>query len=111
MNRAERRGAGIKNTRLPVYQLTPDAIEKIRKDAYQKAYADATDTAMVLLLSMPVRVMHEQYGWGAKRLTALGEALIDEYQRFPDGEMTLEQYQDYVFKLTGMKFKVNPEVK
>jgi len=26
--------------------------------------------------------MHERFGWGTKRLSALAEALTDEYQRF-----------------------------
>ncbi|HCW22791.1 MAG: hypothetical protein LIV24_08200 [Eubacterium sp.] len=109
MNRAERRAAGMK-AKQPVYQMTTDAIEKIRKDAYQKAYESATYTAMVLLFSMPVRVMHEQYGWGTKRLTALAEALTDEYQRFSDGELSLEEYREFVLQETGFAFKKNPEV-
>lgn len=84
MNRAERRAAGMKKKQ-PVYQMTDDAILKIK----EKAYADATDTAIVLLLSMPIRVMHERFGWGTKRLSALAEALTDEYQRFSEGEVSL----------------------
>ena len=109
MNRAQRRAAGI-TTKQPVYQLTPDAIRKIRKEAYDKSYGDAADTAVVLLLSMPIRVMHEQFGWGKKRLMELAEALTDEYQRFSDGEMTLEDYQQFVLDETGFAFKKNPEV-
>ncbi|MGN1023399.1 MAG: hypothetical protein ACI4OJ_07875 [Lachnospiraceae bacterium] len=110
MNRAERRAAGMKKVKQPVYQLTEDAIRKIRKEERDKAYGAATDTAMVLLLSMPIHVMHEQFGWGTKRLTALAEALTDEYQRFSDGELSLEEYREYVLQETGFAFKKNPEV-
>lgn len=65
-------------------------------------------TDMVLLLAIPIKVMHEKYGWGS-RLLELAEALTDEYQRFADGEMTLEEYSEYVYEHVGMKFKVNDE--
>lgn len=109
MNRQQRRAAGIKEKQ-PVYQMTPAMLEGLKKEAYQKSYTDAADTALVLLLSIPICVLHEFYDWTDDELLMLSDYLIDEYQRFSDGEMTLEEYQDYVFRLTGLKFQKNPEV-
>lgn len=108
MNRQQRRAAGITGKQ-PVYQMTPDMLASLKKEIYRKSYSDAADTALVLLLSIPICVLHEFYDWTDEELVTLSDYLIDEYQRFSDGEMTLEQYQDYVFKLTGLKFQKNPE--
>ena len=108
MNRKQRRAYGIKEKE-PVYQMTPAVLERLKKETYQKSYSDAADTALVLLLSIPICVLHEFYDWTDEELLTLSDYLIDEYQRFCDGEMTLEQYQDYVCRLTGLKFQKNPE--
>lgn len=84
-------------------------IRQAQKAAFRKAYAEAADTAFALLLSIPICVMHEKYGWSDEELMELAEILTDEYQKFSDGDMTLDQYQDLVFRLTGMKFERNPE--
>lgn len=108
MNRKQRRAAGVKEKE-PVYQMTPAMLQNLKKESYEKSYSDAADAALVLLLSIPICVLHEFYDWTDDELLTLSDYLIDEYQRFSDGEMTLEQYQDYVFRLTGLKFKKNTE--
>lgn len=101
MNRQQRR-AMKKNNAEPVYTVKPSDLTGIK----EKATKDAVDTAICLLLSIPIKVMHDNYGWGMKkRLPELAEAIIDEYQRFSDGDMTLQEYQDMVFKYCGVKFK------
>lgn len=108
MNRAERRKQA-KLTRSPIMRdpiisMKQSDIERIKKEAADKAI----DSAMILLLSIPIKVMHEKYGWGMKsRLPELSEAIIDEYQAFSDGDMTLEEYQEMVFEYCGVKFKEN----
>jgi len=65
---------------------------------------------MILLLSIPIKVMHDKYGWGIKkRLPELSEALIDEYQSFTDGEMTLQEYQQLVYEYCGIRFERNED--
>ena len=53
--------------------------------------------------------MHEKYGWESRRLMAFAEALTDEYQKFSEGGMSFDQYRDYIYRMTGMKFAKNPE--
>lgn len=102
MNRAERRRQGKLVAKDPVITMKKSDIDRIKREATEKA----TDTAMVLLLSIPVKVMHEKYGWGMrKRLPELSEAIIDEYQSFSDGDMSLEDYQEMVYEYCGVKFK------
>lgn len=54
--------------------------------------------------------MHDKYGWGMrKRLPELSDALIDEYQAFVEGDMTLEEYRELVYEYCGVKFQENKE--
>lgn len=109
MNRAERRrrakqGLPVENE--PVLNMKVSDINRIKEEANSMA----VDTAMVLLLAIPIKVMHDKYGWRVKkRLPELSDALIDEYQNFADGDMTLEQYQQLVYDYCGLKFQINKE--
>ena len=93
MNRAERRKRaklGLPVVNEPVINVKKSDITRMRQEDTEKAI----DTAMVLLLSIPIKVMHDKYGWGMrKRLPELSDALIDEYQAFVEGDMTLEEYR------------------
>lgn len=109
MNRQQRRKAmkqGVPTVKDPVYTMKRSEVANIENEATEKA----TEAAMILLLSIPIKVMREKYHWGAKkRLPELAEALIDEYQSFSGGEMSLEEYQELVYQLCGIKFKKNEE--
>ena len=90
----------------PTYMVKGSDIQKIKEDTTD----NAVTTAMVLLLALPIKVLHDKYGWGMrKRLPEIAEAIIDEYESFAAGEMTLEQYSDMVYEYCGMKFKKNDE--
>lgn len=43
------------------------------------------------------------------RLPKLGEAIIEEYERFDNGDMTIEECQDLVFQYCGMKFQTKEQ--
>lgn len=80
---------------------------QVREMAEAKSRQKAIDDAFLLMVGIPVKVMHDKYGWRLrKRLPELAEAIIDEYQRFSDGEMTAEQYREFVFENCGMKFEM-----
>ena len=105
MNRAERRKRA--KLGLPVVN---EPVINVKKSDITRMRQEAIDTAMVLLLSIPIKVMHDKYGWGMrKRLPELSDALIDEYQAFVEGDMTLEEYRELVYKYCGVKFQENKE--
>ena len=105
MNRSERRKykkMGLPTPKEPVFNLKQKDIDEIRSDALKEAF--------VLMLAIPVKVMHDEFGWGMKsRLPKLGEAIIEEYERFDNGDMTIEEYQDLVFQYCGMKFQTKEQ--
>lgn len=63
MNRAERRKAG-KTEKVKTYVLTEDQIQKMKDDAAR----EATAKAFKMLLSVPVMVLHDKFGFGHIRL-------------------------------------------
>lgn len=101
MNRQQRRAAGVSGNRDPARMMRQSDIDRIR----QQAELDASAEAVAMLLSLVIKVMHEKYGWGFKRLGDLCEALVDEWNRFDSTSMTLKDYQEHVYEMTGVKFK------
>lgn len=105
MNRKQRRETKTAKKE-PVYNLKASDIQRIKQEAAE----EAVDTAITLLLAIPIKILHDQYGWGTKkRLPEFGEKLIDEYQDFTDGKLTLKEYSELVFEYTGIKFEKNKE--
>ena len=72
----------------------------------KQATAEAIDVAMTLLFGIPVKVLHDKYGWGMKkRLPEFAEAIIEVYQEFVDGELTLEELSELVYEQCGIRFE------
>ena len=109
MNRAERRRlakAGDPVKQEKTYVLTQSQINQMKIDTTSAAL----DTAFTLLLSIPIRVLGEQYGWDSvEELPTLAECIIAEYEAFQAGDITIQDYQAYVYEHTGLKFAVNDD--
>lgn len=101
MNRQPRRAAGVSGNRDPARMMRQSDIDRIR----QQAELDASAEAVAMLLSLVIKVMHEKYGWGRKRLGDLCEAIIDEYAELDESSMSLSDYQDFVYETVRIKFK------
>ena len=118
MNRKERRRnkAPMKD---PVYMMKPSQIkaaaiseyQKVKKEeleaAYNRGRKDAIDRAFLMMIAIPIKVLHEFYGWRSKkRLPEFAELITDEYQRFADGDVTVSEYKQLVFEQCGIKFEL-----
>lgn len=105
MNRAQRRNqikSGIPMRKKPVYQIKPKDYMAMKK----KAVIEGVDNALVLLLSIPVKVLSEKYGWTeTQELPGFAEHMINEYESFSNGDITLEDYQEIVYQKCGVKFE------
>lgn len=105
MNRKQRRQLkkqGIQVAPDPVFNMKQSDIDKMK----QKEQSNAVDTAMVLLLGLPIKVLHDKYGWrNKKRLPEFAEALTDLYQEFSDGELDLNEFAEMIYQETGIKFQ------
>lgn len=69
------------------------------RNGYDSCKNDAVGHVFALLLGLPCKVLQEHYGF--EDLPEFGQMVVDEYQAF-DGD--LEELQEYVFQVTGIKF-------
>lgn len=87
MNRAERRRNARQQEKTKTYVLTEDQIEKIKRDATEKA----TRKAFVMCLSIPVMVLHDKFGFGKTRLTRFMDYALIWFESVYDNETQLRE--------------------
>ena len=96
MNRKERRKNKIKN-KDPVYNMKQSDIKNIKNQA--------VDVAFKLMLGIPVMVLHDKYGWGGKkRLPEFGDYVLELYDSFDKGFLTLDDIEKTIYEETGISF-------
>lgn len=118
MTRAETRRA-IKQERkakTATYNLTQaqlDAMiqEKIRDElarVKQEATDEAVNTAMVLLLALPLKVLMDHY-WKksyAKKLPEFTQHVLDYYAEWQGGELDLDKLREELWEYGGVRFEL-----
>ena len=100
MNRAERRRLKRNQESCNItYTLRNEDVTRIKQDAAQ----EAIDKAFVLMLGLPMIVLHDQYGWGKKRLSDFMDYVLDQYDSFNKDFITLDDLWNTIEKETGVK--------
>lgn len=100
MNRAERRRLKRnQESRNATYTLRNEDVTRIKQDAAQ----EAIDKAFVLMLSLPMIVLHDKYGWGKKRLSDFIDHVLEQYDSFNKNFITLDDLWNTIEKETGVK--------
>ena len=84
MNRAERR-RNARQGKPKTYVLTEDQIQQIKLDAVN----EATDKAVLMLLSIPVMVLHDKFGFGKQRLTRFMDYVLVWFESVQNNETKL----------------------
>ena len=115
MGRAERRRAKKKKKKekTTTYNLTKAQLdvmvrEKIGDELIrvkQEATDDAVNTAMVLLLTLPLEVLMDHY-WTksyAKRIPKFTERVLEYYERWQNGELDMEKLKEDLWEYGGVK--------
>ena len=82
----------------------------ITADDWQRMKAEAVQEAVLafseLILAMPMKVMREQYGWGAKkRLPELAELLAQEFETLNSDDMNPAEYVQKAGAICGIKIE------
>lgn len=96
MNRADRRKKGLK---AKTYTLTDEQITRMKKNAVNEAMS----VAFTLMLGIPVMVLHDKYGWGGKkRLPDFMDYVLDLYDSFNKGYLTLDDIRQTIEEETGV---------
>lgn len=103
MNRAERRRLARKQSQKePVYNIKSSNLTQIK----EKASRDAVDVAFKLMIGIPTMVLHDKYGWGGKkRLPEFAEYVLDLYDSFDKGYLTLDDIEQCIYEETGISFQ------
>lgn len=100
MNRQERRKN--KDAAKPkVYTLTEDQIKQIRYEERNKAI----DAAFTAMLGLPLLALRDVYGFGKERLERFIDNLLEKYDSFREGYITLEDLQQTIKDETGVELK------
>ena len=115
MGRAERRRAQKlkQKKKTTTYNLTKAQLdvmvrEKIGDELIrvkQEATDDAVNTAMVLLLTLPLEVLMDHY-WTksyAKRIPKFTERVLEYYERWQNGELDMEKLKEDLWEYGGVK--------
>lgn len=91
MNRAERRKAakaGLPVKKEPVVNIKAADVQKMKQDASKEAADKAF--LLMLMLGLPVMVLHDKFGFGPVRCERFTDAVLDLYDSFEKGYVTLD---------------------
>lgn len=116
MGRAERRRAQKEANKKPAtYNFTREqaeqairrGIEKELQRVKEEATDDAINTAMILLLTLPLTVLMEHY-WQksyTQRLPKFTELLLEYYERWQNGELDMEELKSNLWEYGGVRLE------
>ena len=85
MNRAERRKQGKSAPKPKTYVLTEDQINQMKLDAVNVA----TRRAFLMLMSIPVMILHDKFGFGKQRLSKFMDWVLVWYESVQNNETKL----------------------
>lgn len=107
-----------------VYTLTEEELKRIKRNAVDNALknvaksdvisnikeeitADAVNTAMLLMLVLPMKVLMEDY-WPktyAKRIPEFTDKLLKKYNMWIDGKLDMEQMKKDLWEYGGVRLE------
>lgn len=112
MNRAMRREIAKHNKtkmeKVPTYNMNASQIKAMKEESTEKG----VDIAMKLLLCIPVMVIHDHYADlmrkvvdGKSREERLADMILDLYDSYNRGYVTLEQLEECLWEEAGIKLE------
>lgn len=102
-------------TEIATYNLTEEQLnlmvqEKFSKELRrikQEATDDAVNTALILLLTLPLEVLMDHY-WTksyAKRIPEFTDYVLEYYERWQDGELDMDKLKEDLWEYGGVKLE------
>lgn len=115
MGRAERRRAqkNEQKAKTATYNLTKAQLDAVVREKIgdelsrikQEATEEAVNTAMVLLLTLPLEVLMDYY-WKksyAKRIPEFTNHVLEYYEMWQNGELDMDKLKEDLWKYGGVK--------
>lgn len=102
MNRAERRRLqkkGLPVKKEPVINIKASDVQQMKDEAVKKA----ADIAFLLMLGLPVLVLRDKWGFGKVRLERFIDQVIDMYEAFDEGYLTIDDIRQAIEEETGVE--------
>ena len=115
MSRAKIRREQKQKTKTPTYNLTKSQLDTIVKNRVreefdkveQEATEDAINTAMVLMLTLPLEVLMDNY-WKksyAKRIPEFTNYVLEYYRMWENGELDMEKLREDLWTYGGVRIE------
>lgn len=121
MNRAERRRQERENkkAKTATYNFTKAQLDKAVREGVkdrlaeirEQATREAVNTAMILLLAIPLRVLMDHY-WQksyAKRLPKFTEQVLEYYGKWQSGELDMDKLKEDLWEYGGVRLEESEE--
>lgn len=101
MNRAERRrmAKSAQKEKEKTYVLTQTQIDEMKREATN----EATRKAFLMLMSIPVMVLHDKFGFGIRRLGKLMDYVLIWYEAVQNNEVKLMELVKVAENECGIK--------
>lgn len=84
-----------------------DAVEKEIEQKKREAVDEAVNTAMLLLLTLPLEVLMDHY-WKktyAKKIPEFTQHVLDYYTRWQDGEIDMDELKEDLWLYGGIRLE------
>lgn len=117
MGRAERRRLEREKLKqkTATYNLTKEQLDKLVEDQIKdrlkvvkkQAMEDAINTAMTLLLVLPMEVLMDHY-WKktyAKKIPEFTELVLEYYERWQNGELDMDEMKKDLWEYGGVRLE------
>lgn len=117
MNRAERRRQEreAQKSKTVTYNLTKEQLDNAVREGIKERLAevkaqatqDAINTAMVLLLTLPLEVLMDHY-WQksyVKRIPKFTEQVLEYYERWQNGELDMDKLKEDLWEYGGVRLE------
>ena len=117
MSRAERRrtARNEKKAKTATYNFTEDQLQnaitdiigKQIEEAKAEATDDAVNTAMILMLTLPLEVLKDHYWTKSyeKKLPGFVDHVLEYYRRWQDGEIDIDDLKKDLWEIGGVRLE------
>lgn len=119
MTRAERRRAERETKTEPVYSLTAsqlrtainNRVDERLAELKKQATDDAVNTAMLLLLTLPLEVLMDHYWQKSypKKIPEFTNHILDYYEKWQNGELDMEKMKEDLWEYGGVRLEEREE--
>lgn len=106
-NENKRKTATYNLTKAQLDELVRKEIEDKLGRIKQEATEDAVNTAMVLLLTLPLEVLMDHY-WPksyAKRIPEFTNHVLEYYERWQNGELDMDKMKEDLWEYGGVRLE------